>query len=234
MRSILEGGPAIMTAAAVVLLAAACSADGAPPAVVVRDSAGVRITEIAVSLGEARSRWSISSEPILDIGVEHGDAAYEFDGIASAGRLTDGTIAIANSGSGQIRVFDAEGRYLRSMGGLGQGPGEFNRIAWMQIGSSDTVLVIDPELRRVTAFGSGGELAWIARIDGTGYACPATSACRTALSSSCPRRVMSGTASGRAAYDLAAPIVTPPSSFATPPKALSSTRSVAFPAMKKP
>jgi hypothetical protein len=42
----------------------------------------------------------------------------------------------------------------------------------MQIGSSDTVLVIDPELRRVTAFGSGGELAWIARIDGTGYAWP--------------------------------------------------------------
>ena len=45
------------------------------------------------------------------------------------GRLSDGSVAVLDRVSAEIRIFDPDGRHVRSMGRRGEGPGEF-RSAW--------------------------------------------------------------------------------------------------------
>jgi len=64
-------------------------------------------------------------------------------------RLPDGRIAIGNEGSLEIKVFGVDGAHLESLGGEGEGPGEFSSV--MLIGLlGDTLVVLDRRLRRVS------------------------------------------------------------------------------------
>jgi hypothetical protein len=121
-------------------MAAACgrtdtggSSDNAPP-VTGRDSAGIRIIDVTQDQLDALPRWRLSDEPILSIGVESGESPYMFDGITASGvaRLADGSIAIVDGssalrGSAAVRIFDANGRFVRAVGRRGDGPAEFGQ-----------------------------------------------------------------------------------------------------------
>ncbi len=105
------------------LLTAACGSEGASgPAVAVRDSAGITIVENSGSVPTGGG-WSIAAEPELVIGTFEGDPEYQLFQVEGALRLPDGRIAIGNTGSGEIRIFDASGVFLRSLGRKGEGPG---------------------------------------------------------------------------------------------------------------
>lgn len=69
--------------------------------------------------------WRVTSAPRLAIGRTDGPDATLFYRLDDATMLTDGTIAAANSGSSEIRFFDASGEYLGAVGRRGAGPGEF-------------------------------------------------------------------------------------------------------------
>jgi len=63
----------------------------------------------------------------------------------------DGIVAIKQDVDGMVRFFDPSGVEVGSVGGKGEGPGEFMRItrlAWM----GDTLTAYDPALRRMTLF----------------------------------------------------------------------------------
>jgi hypothetical protein len=132
----------------------------------------VQITRFVQSLSAMGPTWTVAPEPLLDIGVQEGESAYELDRVVGARRLSDGSIVIANAGSGELRLFDSRGRFVRSMGREGAGPGEFRSISWVQVLPLDTILVVDPDLRRITAFSVAGELQWTASSEGTGYPWP--------------------------------------------------------------
>ncbi|MCA9764269.1 MAG: 6-bladed beta-propeller [Gemmatimonadetes bacterium] len=51
---------------------------------------------------------------------------------------------------GVIPVFDSTGRYLRSIGREGSGPGEYRRVSRILVLESDSILVLDDQLRRAT------------------------------------------------------------------------------------
>jgi hypothetical protein len=70
---------------------------------------------------------ALSSAPTLVIG-EEGGPNYEFSRIRGAARLDDGRIVVADASSLTLRFFDASGRYLKSAGGKGGGPGEFEQL----------------------------------------------------------------------------------------------------------
>lgn len=60
----------------------------------------------------------------------------------------DGSVIVADRGSGQIKVFDADGRFVRAFGRKGSGPNEY-QVAFLAV-RGDTLLVQDPQVSRLT------------------------------------------------------------------------------------
>ena len=76
---------------------------------------------------------ALAAEPDLVIGVLEGAAEYQLYRVGRPVRLSDGRIAVPNSGSHEVRLFDASGRFLRSVGRLGSGPGEFGEFSALRL-----------------------------------------------------------------------------------------------------
>jgi hypothetical protein len=68
-----------------------------------------------------------------------------------------GYVYIADGSDTSIKVFDAQGRYVRAIGRKGSGPGEFGRISDLVLLPDGRLLVTDFETRRTSFFSPGGE-----------------------------------------------------------------------------
>lgn len=139
------------------LAAAACdggSTDHSGPEV--RDSAGVEIVENSGPQWSDGHGWQLSESPTLDIGELDGDEAYQFFRVAGVLRLADGRIVVANSGTGELRFFDASGSFLSASGRKGSGPGEFQDILWIERSTADSLIVYDYRLRRISVLDPAG------------------------------------------------------------------------------
>ncbi|MEO5825686.1 MAG: hypothetical protein ABIR59_07355 [Gemmatimonadales bacterium] len=79
-----------------------------------------------------------------------------FTGINDATRLSGGSTAIADGAEGAIKVIDAGGTLIRTIGRRGEGPGEFGSLEWIEQCLPDTLFVWDRVLHRVTVFDSSG------------------------------------------------------------------------------
>jgi len=93
----------------------------------VRDSAGVRIVETTLS-SRVPAPASFSREPTFAVGETEGDPRYLLSRVVGATQLPEGDVLVANGGSNELRVYDAQGRFVRSQGREGQGPGEFEYL----------------------------------------------------------------------------------------------------------
>lgn len=121
----------------------AADTDGATPAEVVVES---RTPQWGATDG-----WRLDTSPEVIIGDANGAPEYALANVVGAVRLSNGRIVIANRGTQDLRYYDAKGRYHRTVGREGNGPGEFR---WIDaIGNAgDTVLVWDAFARRVSRF----------------------------------------------------------------------------------
>ena len=119
----------------------------------VRDSSGIKITQNRRPDAYGRGIWArLAPQPTYEIGVVDGDAPYMFWEIADALGLPGDQIAVVDAGSREIRVFDSGGDHLLTLGGQGQGPGEFSGIPVVRFLPPDTLLALDPNLGRLTWF----------------------------------------------------------------------------------
>lgn len=90
--------------------------------------------------------------------------SVEGEGPASFGRIVDlavdgmGRIWVADAQSNNIRVFDAGGGHVRSIGRKGGGPGEFTQIAGMDWHPNGTLWVLDGGNSRYTVLDTAGHL----------------------------------------------------------------------------
>jgi len=145
-----------MAATAIVVAAACgCGAAGAADAIV-RDSAGVRIVESRGPAWDDGREWRLSPEPVVSIGAVDAEPEYQLFGVRALTRLGDGTIVLANAGSQEIRWYDRHGRFLRSAGSEGSGPGEFTALGWLGVLPGDSVVAFDGRLRRLSLFAPDG------------------------------------------------------------------------------
>ena len=140
------------------LTLAACGsgAEAEPPTVTLRDSAGVEIVQNRGDGWAAGNGWRLASEPQLQIGMAEGADEYLLSRVATVRRLDDGSILLANSGSASLRHYDAGGRFIRSIGGQGEGPGEFRGLSWFAVLPGDSLVAFDRMLRRVSLFDLDG------------------------------------------------------------------------------
>ena len=139
------------------LLSAACEGAGAGSFTVSADSSGVRI--VTSDPLASTSVCPVSEAPRLAIGALDGADAELFHRIRGVARLSDGSIAVVDESSGEIRLFDSAGVHRRTMGGLGEGPGEFESpwLIWALPG--DTLWVGDYRPWRFNVFGPDGRWA---------------------------------------------------------------------------
>jgi len=82
--------------------------------------------------------WVSTIEPLV-----------EPEGMAFA---ADGTLAICERGAHRVRLFDADGKEVRSIGSFGTGPGKFDGPADVAFGPDDHLYVVDRGNHRVQVF----------------------------------------------------------------------------------
>ena len=143
----------------VTLVALACQAGDAPvrqSGTVVRDSAGIRVIENPRPPDGSRLDWRIGPEPTVSIGQVEGEEPYMLHRVRDATRLPDGRIVVANSGTEEVRVFDAFGTHLFSSGGAGEGPGEFRSLWRVAAWPGDSIVALDLVERRYSIFDPQG------------------------------------------------------------------------------
>jgi hypothetical protein len=126
------------------LCSAACGGDAPPP-----DAALPAAVEVL----------AISPEPAVSIGVVEGDEVYQLHNAVASIQLADGRVVVANAGSAELRFFDAAGRYLRSAGGRGGGPGEFRWLTGLYPYGADSLLAVDGAGNRISVFDTSGTFA---------------------------------------------------------------------------
>jgi hypothetical protein len=69
-----------------------------------------------------------------------------------------GRLYVLDAQAGQLRVFGADGRHVRSLGGQGAGPGELRQPLGMAMAPDGALWVVDPGNGRFTVFDTAGAL----------------------------------------------------------------------------
>lgn len=125
----------------------------------VRDSAGITIVDNTRPAPDSRLGWRIRETPAVSIGTEEGDPGEMLFDVRDATRLADGRIVVANAGTSELRVFGADGAYLETWGGQGDGPGEFSAYTPEAVARwpGDSIAAGNMFGRRVEVFDSQGD-----------------------------------------------------------------------------
>lgn len=130
------------------LLCALLAGGGAP-----RDSAAAQ----AVVENSLESAWATTPEWTLeeDLRIRGPPGGYLSMVIAVAADSRD-NVYVLDYAAQEIHVFDARGGFLRTLGGQGEGPGEFREALGPAIGRGDTLWVADHSAGRYSIFAPGG------------------------------------------------------------------------------
>lgn len=145
----------IIFAIAVGLGSAACSAEAERRGEVTAsrsDSSGVEIVVISGARESFPVVAELDSVPEVRLGSPMGRAEEQFGAIHDVVALSDGGIAVLDGQAAEVRLFDAAGQYRGTLGGKGDGPGEFRSPVDLAVVSGDTLAVYDPVPGRVTRF----------------------------------------------------------------------------------
>lgn len=102
------------------------------------------------------SGWRLEEE--VRIGTRMGDGPAAFGRIGWLLADPEGDVYVLDTQAQEIRVFDARGEYLRTIGRPGEGPGELKDAAAMGWSPSGDLRVVDPGTGRLTVFHPSGEL----------------------------------------------------------------------------
>jgi len=124
------------------------------------DSAGVRI--VTSDPATFTAACTLSEVPIFRVGDDESDDKQWFSRVRGVGRLADGSVAVADRTSAEVRIFAPDGRHLRSMGRHGEGPGEFQDPFVLWVLPGDTIWVGDYRPYRFVVFTAEGK--WVRNV----------------------------------------------------------------------
>lgn len=136
---------------------AACgeSSDALPDLLVeIRDSAGVQLVH---NLDARVDTQAVRLVEAMRIGTVDGPEELQFHQITGIAVDDRGRYFVADIGTNAVRVYGADGQFVRRFGGPGQGPGEFTRISGLFLWR-DTVHAASGSEFRGALFDSTGAL----------------------------------------------------------------------------
>lgn len=122
---------------------------------------------VAAKAQQPAGRWTL--QPEVRIGGASGEGAYELSNVLRIAIGPRGMIAVLEVPGTSIRLFDAEGKYVRTVGRDGAGPGEFRRVGGLGF-LGDTLYTLDSGLRRTSLFRLDGMLTQSVQWESTGRA----------------------------------------------------------------
>lgn len=127
------------------------------------DGAGAISTEGAgVRQG---SVWQVYPDPELDVGSL--SSADQFSRVLAVFRLSEGRMLVVDDATRELRTYSPSGLLLRTAGGRGGGPGEFQGILLLRRFGRDSLLAFDLQLRRLSILDDGGNVARIVPFKGS-------------------------------------------------------------------
>ena len=115
------------------------------------------------------SSWQSTGEWTLEEDLRlYGPPGGYFGAVGALATDSRDNIFVLDGFAQEIHVFDSEGAHLRTLGGQGEGPGEFRMAQALAMGPGDTLWVTDPMTRRYSVFGPDGgfERVLTRRING--------------------------------------------------------------------
>jgi sugar lactone lactonase YvrE len=121
----------------------------------------VHIQNPATGLWDESTAWHLEEE--LRIGIDDGVGPDLFGQITDIAVDDYGRIYILEGQAQEIRVFNADGTYLRTIGRQGGGPGEFQRAGALRWDPEGRLWVVDPGNARYSVFDTTGTYLTMAR-----------------------------------------------------------------------
>jgi hypothetical protein len=154
---------AVLTATMLTLAPVACASDsrdtGDADLEVTRDTVGDTLVVRTLS----GSAWGSDAHlvPEMSFGELDGALEYLLGDVVSLGVGPDGTIYIVDGQVTELRAYDADGTYLRTMAGPGGGPGELAEPGGgLAVLTDGRVVVRDPGNNRLQVFSADGTQDW--------------------------------------------------------------------------
>lgn len=93
-----------------------------------------------------------------EMSLENGEGSEDlFSSIVDFDVDAEGSIYILDQREGRVRIFDKNGRPVKSFGKKGQGPGEFQVPIFLEISPSGRLLCFDPLASRLLSFSMTGD-----------------------------------------------------------------------------
>lgn len=142
-----------VTLAVIVMIPGACSAEVPLPSAAIRDSAGVRIVE------NGERDWDHEAArlegPLFRFGWK--DEEPWLNSVTHGRILEDRRVVVADAGSATIYSLFANGTVERTVGGPGEGPGQFEEMTAMLPLPGDSLLVYDRSEARLSLFSGTGD-----------------------------------------------------------------------------
>ena len=125
---------------------------GGGGAVTVIDSAGVTIT---LSADQGTTYVTVDPEPRVSLGGPNAEGPTQFFRIDRVVFVGD-ELWVADGQSAELRVFDAQGAHVRTLGGRGDGPGEFMLLRLLGVFAGDSVAAADQRTGQLTVYTADG------------------------------------------------------------------------------
>lgn len=147
------GARAIVLAAAFAV-STGCG-EGSRRGITVVDSAGVEVVTNLPGRIEAAEAWSLSAEPVVEIGsgVDPDVALFRVTAVTP---LDGGRVAVGTNAPPQVLVFERDGTLGTTLGQEGDGPGEFSSVWSVVPLDPDSIAVWDADRRRISVFTGAG------------------------------------------------------------------------------
>jgi len=121
------------------------------------DSASERSATTAQTSGVASlPTWTIVDQPYAEVGAVEGRPEYLFREVAAAARQQDGDLVVLDAATGEVALYDPQGRHRLTLGFSGAGPGEFIRPTGIQLDSTGGIAIWDDAAWRLTFFDAEG------------------------------------------------------------------------------
>lgn len=137
----------------------ACTGDASNSGFTSADSAGVRV---GISLDEQGTFALVTPEPEVSLGGADVEGPTLFSNIRDIHVDGAGNLWIADGASAQIRIFRPDGTHWKTIGTRGDGPGEFQRIRFLDGFHGDSIAVWDDDSFRLTVLDAEGEVGRMA------------------------------------------------------------------------
>lgn len=105
----------------------------------------------------------------LRVGAEDGSEEETFGGIGTVMGTADGGLLVHDAQSAAVRLFDAQGTFVRTVGGKGGGPGEYDQINGIAQLPDGRIALWDATGGRLNVYTPAGDFLYTARMPITGW-----------------------------------------------------------------